>query len=273
MEGKMRAKILRTLGIIEELQKVKILYACSSYSEGCKHALDHKETILVQYVYLNQQTQEINFSENFWEDTIRLVFSDPSMHFTGWEVRKTLREVATSNASLLEWIQAPLIYRRNAYFYRLLKEYFNGYFCPKSVMEAYLSFAENMLEKKQNSELIEKKYYLHIIKYILKALWIGHDLSIPPNDLEQLLSLLREKPYLAGVIQQMNFQHQLNHYVCRNDAIDEFIYSGIQKGRTIVKNLPRPNYSKKPLKLFYEKLYENEWQLEHKIKSSINQKK
>lgn len=96
----MEIKILEKLKEIELQKGVEILYACESGSRAWGFASPDSDYD-IRFIYKH----DLNYYLSLWEqtDVIEFMTAD-DLDGSGWDLRKTVKLLAKSNASLLEWI-------------------------------------------------------------------------------------------------------------------------------------------------------------------------
>ncbi len=102
-----RARVLEQLADIERRENVRILYACESGSRGWGFASPDSDYD-VRFIFVRPLNQYLRLYPP--RDVIE-VAPGPVFDVNGWDLRKALLLLAKGNATLVEWLSSPIIYR------------------------------------------------------------------------------------------------------------------------------------------------------------------
>lgn len=95
----MKAKILEKLKQIEQEKGVQILFACESGSRAWGFASPDRDYD-IRFIYKH----DLNYYLSLWEQTDVIEFmTEDDLDGSGWDLRKTVKLLAKSNAPLLEY--------------------------------------------------------------------------------------------------------------------------------------------------------------------------
>lgn len=160
--------IITKLEEIEKQKNITILYACESGSRAWNM---HSQTsdFDVRFIY----KRDINWYLQLYEgqDVLEWKTTD-KLEFVGWDLKKSLKLLYKSNPTLLEWLNSPYVYKRDALFAEEMKKHAQMFFSPFSVLHHYLSMAKKNNHALHQSGKINTKTYLNVIKPIVCSLWI-----------------------------------------------------------------------------------------------------
>lgn len=117
-----------------------------------------------KYLCLDEAQQVLNFTEN-------------NNGYQGWDIKKALRLASSSNASLYEWTNSPIVYYGKQEAFKTITASFSRY---KLAMQ-YRGMAENVLQ-----EAKDIKSLLHALRAIISVKYIYHD-GMPPVLIQELL--------------------------------------------------------------------------------------
>lgn len=181
----MKTKILNKLEELEREKRIEILFAVESGSRAWGFASPDSDYD-IRFVYKKDK----NWYLNIWEqkDTIEFMTED-DLDGSGWDLRKSLRLLAKSNASFLGWLFSPIIYRQNEKLLEELKELAKGNFNPVSGFFHYHSMNKNF-EATLGTDKMTLKSFFYAIRTALCANWILKDGTIPPVAFKELYPLI-----------------------------------------------------------------------------------
>jgi len=180
----MKEKILQKLKEIELQKGVKLLYAVESGSRAWGFASPDSDYD-IRFIYKH----DLDYYLSVWEktDTIEFMTAD-DLDGLGWDLRKTVRLLAKSNASLLEWIYSPIVYYENEAFMQQLRTVAKDCFSPVACLHHYLGTTKNFMAVCEQEE-VKLKSYFYALRTALAGKWIIENNSFPPVDFMELLPI------------------------------------------------------------------------------------
>lgn len=107
-----RVEIQQRIAAIESEHGVRVLFACESGSRGWGFASPDSDYD-VRFVYVHPLPWYLQVSPQ--RDVIELPISDV-LDINGWELRKALGLLKKGNATLVEWLDSPVVYRADGPF-------------------------------------------------------------------------------------------------------------------------------------------------------------
>jgi hypothetical protein len=192
----MRPQILSLLAGLEAEHGIRILYACESGSRAWGFPSPDSDYD-VRFVYAHPA--EWYFSVEDLKDTLERPVSE-GLDAGGWELRKALRGLRKSNATLFEWLQSPVVYREAEGFAEAMRELMHAYFSPRAVVYHHLGLVRKMwLEVGPATADLRLKTAFYLLRSLLSAAWVLEKGSLPPMAFEPLRPLIRD-PDLARLV-------------------------------------------------------------------------
>lgn len=183
----METKILEKLNEIERDRNIEVLFAVESGSRAWGFASPDSDYD-IRFVYKHKTEWYLNLWEQ--KDTIQFMTED-ELDGSGWDIRKALKLLSKSNASLLGWLFSPVVYRSSGTFLEEMKAVAIDNFNPVSGFFHYHSMSKGFEETLGSKEMTLKSYF-YAIRTALCANWIYKNESIPPVEFRELYSLLNE---------------------------------------------------------------------------------
>ncbi|WP_430411639.1 nucleotidyltransferase domain-containing protein [Kordia sp.] len=181
----METRILEKLNEIEHDKNIEILFAVESGSRAWGFASPDSDYD-IRFVYKHKTEWYLNLWEQ--KDTIQFITED-ELDGSGWDIRKALKLLSKSNASLLGWLFSPIVYRSSGTFLEEMKAVAIDNFNPVAGFFHYHSMNKNFEETLGSSEMTLKSYF-YAIRTALCANWIYKKKTIPPVAFKELYSLL-----------------------------------------------------------------------------------
>lgn len=199
-------KILRE---IEEKENVKIILAVESGSRA--YGIDSPDSDYdVRFIYVRNAAEYLNLNEG--KDVLEWQLDD-TLDINGWDIKKVLKLLYKSNASVFEWAASPIIYKTTPEFEKL-RELLPHYFSKKKLVFHYYKLARNNYKRYLQKDMVKAKEYFYVIRSILAAKWIIDKGTMPPmkftdlefdseikEDVNKLLEMKRETSNMGTIAQ------------------------------------------------------------------------
>lgn len=180
----MREKILEKLQQIEQEKGIEILYAVESGSRAWGFASPDSDYD-IRFIYKH----DLNYYLSLWEQTDVIEFmTEDDLDGSGWDLRKTVKLLAKSNAPLLEWLFSPVVYFENEAFVTQMRRLAQDCFSPVACLHHYLGTTKNFMDVCQAEE-VKLKSYFYALRTALAGKWIIENNSFPPVDFMELLPI------------------------------------------------------------------------------------
>lgn len=180
----MKQNILNQLKHIEQTKGVEVLYAVESGSRAWGFASPDSDYD-IRFIYKH----ELDYYLSLWDkpDTIEFMTTD-DLDGSGWDLRKTVKLLAKSNAPLLEWLYSPVVYYENEAFTTQMRDLVKDCFSPIATLHHYLGTTKKFMEACQADE-VKLKSYFYALRTALAGKWIIENNSFPPVDFMELLPI------------------------------------------------------------------------------------
>ncbi|WP_158211677.1 DNA polymerase beta superfamily protein [Alkalihalobacterium alkalinitrilicum] len=222
----MKEKILQILSEIEEVQQVKILYACEAGSRAWGLASEESDYD-VRFLYVHPVDWYISIDQK--RDVIDAPMGE-NLDIVGWDLKKALFLLKKSNPPLLEWLQSRTTYYEHPAISDL-KALAQTTFSAKACLFHYLNMAKRNAKGSFQSQEIKVKLLLNVVKPLLACRWIANHHSMPPNEMELLLDDMVTDPQLNKELDQLLLEKQRGTQVIdikQVGKIQQYIFDGIK---------------------------------------------
>lgn len=199
-EGLSMDKVIQAqLRGIEEKNNVKILYAIESGSRGW--GFESKDSDFdVRFIYIHPVEWYLSVFEG--PDIIEIPV-DEVLDVNGWDLRKALKLMYRSNASLLEWLSSPITYRQNQELVKELRQVAEKYFSPISVTYHYINIAKKSFDGLEGLNNVNIKKLFYVIRPILSCMWIENFNTIPPMNLQAMMKEVKMDDKVKTIIEEL----------------------------------------------------------------------
>lgn len=184
VSDEMRQVIIDRLGQIEREEDVRILLAIESGSRAWGfHSPDSDYD--VRFVY--SRPPEWHYRLGKRRDVIERPIDD-ELDLSGWELSKALTLTLGSNAVIAEWLQSPIVYRKDQAAVASLTEFARIALDRKAVTWHYLNLAQRQLDRllDENGQVRIKRYF-YVLRPVLALRWMRlSNQAMPPMHMTAL---------------------------------------------------------------------------------------
>ena len=190
IDPRIREQVLRKLQAVETEHDVRVLFACESGSRGWGFASPDSDYD-VRFVFVRPPREYLRITP--MRDVIEEV-PGPVFDVNGWDVRKALQLLAKGNATLVEWLSSPVVYRQDDRFVARLREVAAAVYQPVRSFHHYYAMARGNFRDYLQGEQVRAKKYLYVLRPLLAAHWVLHRPEAPPMAFETLVRELVDDP-------------------------------------------------------------------------------
>ncbi len=182
----MLEKIQQLLSDCETHHGIDILYACESGSRAWGFASPDSDYD-IRFIY-RRPIKDV-YQITSVSDTIEIPIKD-DLDPGGWELRKALSLLTSSNGALLEWLHSPIIYRANEAFLSEIRALAQESLSPVTLANHYRGMAQKVLKTGLSKNKPTGKSYLYGLRASLAAHYVLKTGRYAPVVFSELLSLL-----------------------------------------------------------------------------------
>lgn len=194
-----RAEIERHLAAIETDHAVRILFACESGSRGWGFASPDSDYD-VRFLYVHPLDWYLRVSPP--RDVIEVPISGV-LDINGWELRKALGLLKKGNATLIEWLDSPVVYRAHAEFLHAIRVAARCTHRPERSFHHYVHMARGNYRDYLRGDRVRLKKYLYVLRPLLAARWIEQGRGVAPMRFQDLVDALVTEPPLRDAIAEL----------------------------------------------------------------------
>ena len=194
-----QADILDRLTAIEATREVRILYACESGSRAWGFASPDSDYD-VRFLYVPPLAWYLRVHPS--RDVIEQPIAD-DLDINGWELRKALALLHKGNATLIEWLDSPIVYRADPVFLEALRAAARRLHRPERSFHHYLHMARGNARAYLGGERVRLKKYLYVLRPLLATCWVEQGRGPAPMRFETLVETLIDEPALRAAIAEL----------------------------------------------------------------------
>lgn len=252
----MEEKIKKYLSDLEKEKGIEILLACETGSRAWGFPSPDSD-FDVRVIYKHHKNWYLGLTEE--KDTIEYFFENNEIDISGWDLRKSLRLLAKSNAPLLERIQSPIIYKVDNEFLAGINAVAQKTYSRIATIHHYLSMAKKSYSEIENSEEYKLKKFFYALRASVACLWILEKEDIPPIEFGKMvhrLDLAADlKERIGALIQIKSTISEKYLHRGEHDLID-FMNACIKRAEKESQSLPVSKGSMTDLNDFFLKTLE-----------------
>ena len=231
----MKDLIIQKLNEIERQENIQILHAVESGSRAWGFPSPDSDYD-VRFIYVRNPEFYLKLEKT--RDVIELPIND-MLDINGWDIQKTLRLLHSSNPTLFEWMNSPVIYRKTD-FTDLIQPYLDRYFSCKSGLYHYLSMAEGNYRDYLKGEMVKAKKYFYVLRPILACKWILHKHTRPPMLFQELVESELENSMKSVVETLLDLKMNAPEVklIPRIDMLNQYLDTTIQEVKDQIASIP-----------------------------------
>ncbi|MCL2776072.1 MAG: nucleotidyltransferase domain-containing protein [Oscillospiraceae bacterium] len=165
----MKDIICEKIAEIERRENVRVLHAVESGSRAWGFESPDSD-FDVRFIYVHPKEFYLRLDKT--RDVIEWQL-DETLDINGWDLQKALRLIHSSNPTIFEWNNSPIIYKTTPEW-EYMRVAMPNYFSIKSGAYHYYSTAMNTYINYFKGETVKLKKYFYILRPLLACKWILH---------------------------------------------------------------------------------------------------
>ena len=111
---------------------------------------------------------------------------DDVLDINGWDLKKTLIQFHKGNATLFEWANSPIVYKKSDEW-QVVYEGAKKYFSNKIALYHYYGTANSTFKQYLQDDVVRYKKYIYALRPLLACKYIEENHAIPPVRFDELL--------------------------------------------------------------------------------------
>ena len=170
---------------IEKRENIKILHCVESGSRAWGFPSPDSDYD-VRFIYVRPKEYYLRLDKT--RDVIEWQL-DETLDINGWDVQKMLRLLHSSNPTVFEWKNSPIVYKTSDEW-KSISNVIDDYFNAKSGIYHYLSMAKTNYRDYLKGDVVRLKKYFYVLRPILACEYIRENQKSPPMLFKNLLCYL-----------------------------------------------------------------------------------
>lgn len=220
---------------IEQSENVRILHCVESGSRAWGFASPDSDYD-VRFIYVRPVEYYLKLEKT--SDVIEWQL-DETLDINGWDLDKALKLLHSSNPTMFEWINSPIIYKTTD-DWQNVAAIADKYFLEKSGLYHYLSMAKKNFREYLKGDEVRLKKYFYVIRPILACKWILSLGTPPPMEFSLLSDACLDKdmkPYINDLLKIKMNTPEIGTGK-RIDPINEYIERNLMSLEEEINKLP-----------------------------------
>ena len=192
-------EIVQQIQAIEASHNITVLYACESGSRGWGFASTDSDYD-VRFIYVHRLPWYVQVTPG--RDVIEVPISG-DLDINGWDLRKALGLMKKGNATLLEWLDSPIVYRADAWFLGAMRAVAAQTHQVERSFYHYIHMARGNYREYLQGGSVRLKKYLYVLRPLLATLWIEQGRGLVPIRFGELVDGLVKDTALRQAIDEL----------------------------------------------------------------------
>ncbi len=195
IDPEIRKEIMATLARVEQEHEVRILFACESGSRGWGFASPDSDYD-VRFLHVHRLDWYLTVFPG--RDVIELPVNE-IYDVGGWDLKKALGLLRNGNATLVEWLSSPVIYRADEQFLQQVRAAAQAVNRPERAFHHYLHMARKNYREHLQGETLRLKKYLYVLRPVFACLWIEQNRGPVPMRFQDMVDALADEVLNAAI--------------------------------------------------------------------------
>lgn len=231
MQGIIPAKLRE----IEERENVRVLHCVESGSRAWGFASPDSDYD-VRFIYARPPEYYLRLDKT--RDVIEWQL-DETLDINGWDIQKALRLLHSSNPTLFEWNNSPIVYRTTPEWAKV-SAVIEHFFQQKAGLFHYLSTAKKNYREYLKGDMVQPKKYFYVLRPILACRWILEKQAPPPMLFSELADTCLEDYMVPAVKELLRVKMETPEIglAPRVDVINDYLDVSIEEIGQIIQALP-----------------------------------
>lgn len=220
---------------IEQQEQVRILHCVESGSRAWGFASPDSDYD-VRFVYVRPPEYYLRLDKT--RDVIEWQLDD-TLDINGWDLQKALRLLHSSNPTLFEWNNSPIVYKTTADWAKI-SAMIGRFFQPKAELYHYLSTARKNYREYLKGDTVKIKKYFYVLRPILACRWILEHQTPPPMGFSDLMDACLADAVVPAVTALLRAKAETSELglAPRVDIINNYLDASIPEVEQAIRALP-----------------------------------
>ncbi len=220
---------------IEERENIRILHCVESGSRAWGFASPDSDYD-VRFIYIRSPEFYLRLDKT--RDVIEWQLDD-TLDINGWDIQKALRLLFTSNPTLFEWNNSPIVYKTTPEWAEI-SGLITHYFKAKSGLYHYLNTARSNYREYLKGDTVRLKKYFYVLRPVLACRWILEKQTPPPMLFTDLAEACLDENLVPVVNELLRLKMETPEMGTgpRIDVLNNYLDASIEELERTIRDLP-----------------------------------
>ena len=220
---------------IEARENIRVIHCVESGSSAWGFASPDSDYD-VRFIYVRPIEYYLRLDKT--RDVIEWQLDD-TLDINGWDLQKALRLLHSSNPTLFEWNNSPIVYKTTPEWAEI-SAIIGHFFQKKAGLYHYLSTAKKNYREYLKGDMVKPKKYLNVLRPILACRWILEKQTPPPMLFSELADACLDEDLVPAVSDLLRLKMETPEMGLgpRIDVINDYLDASIDEVDQLIQTLP-----------------------------------
>ena len=220
---------------IEQRENIRILHCVESGSRAWGFASPDSDYD-VRFVYVRSPEYYLRLDKT--RDVIEWQLDD-TLDINGWDLQKALRLLHSSNPTLFEWNNSPVIYKTTREWEEVAA-IIGHFFQKKAGLYHYLSTARKNYREYLKGDQVRLKKYFYVLRPLLACRWILEKQTPPPMRFADLADAFLPESLVPAVQELLRLKMETPELGTgkRVQVINDYLDASMVEVEDAIRTLP-----------------------------------
>ena len=220
---------------IEARENIRVIHCVESGSRAWGFASPDSDYD-VRFIYVRPIEYYLRLDKT--RDVIEWQLDD-TLDINGWDLQKALRLLHSSNPTLFEWNNSPIVYKTTPEWAEI-SAIIGHFFQKKAGLYHYLSTAKKNYREYPKGDMAKPKKYFYVLRPILACRWILEKQTPPPMLFSELADACLDEDLVPAVSDLLRLKMETPEMGLgpRIDVINDYLDASIDEVDQLIQTLP-----------------------------------
>ena len=220
---------------IEARENIRVIHCVESGSRAWGFASPDSDYD-VRFIYVRPIEYYLRLDKT--RDVIEWQLDD-TLDINGWDLQKALRLLHSSNPTLFEWNNSPIVYKTTPEWAEI-SAIIGHFFQKKAGLYHYLSTAKKNYREYLKGDMVKPKKYFYVLRPILACRWILEKQTPPPMLFSELADACLDEDLVPAVSDLLRLKMETPEMGLgpRMDVINDYLDASIDEVDQLIQTLP-----------------------------------
>ncbi len=220
---------------IEARENIRVIHCVESGSRAWGFASPDSDYD-VRFIYVRPIEYYLRLDKT--RDVIEWQLDD-TLDINGWDLQKALRLLHSSNPTLFEWNNSPIVYKTTPEWAEI-SAIIGHFFQKKAGLYHYLSTAKKNYREYLKGDMVKPKKYFYVLRPILACRWILEKQTPPPMLFSELADACLDEDLVPAVSDLLRLKMETPEMGLgpRIDVINDYLDASIDEVDQLIQTLP-----------------------------------